>query len=161
MTFKAVLILGGNQGNREGLLHRAIGELEAESEVLLKSRVYESESWGQVAQGNFLNQVVLVETNLSPNEFLVFIQGIENKLGRKRNEKWGNRTMDIDILFWENEEIHTSDLTVPHPFIQDRRFVLAPLAEILPDWIHPVFQKPVSQLLEECQDPSKVWVFEK
>ncbi len=161
MTFKTVLILGGNQGDRKELLSRAIEKLEEKGKILLKSRMYESESWGNVAQGNFLNQVVMVETSLTSSDFLAFVQGIENKLGRTRNEKWGNRTMDIDILFWGNEQIYTADLTVPHPFIQERKFVLAPLAEILPDWIHPVFQKSVSQLLEECQDPSKVWVFEQ
>lgn len=161
MTFKIVLILGGNQGDRKQLLSRAIEKLEEKGEILLKSRMYESESWGNVAQGNFLNQVVMVETSLTSNDFLVFIQEIENKLGRKRNEKWGDRTMDIDILFWGNEQIHTADLTVPHPFIQERKFVLVPLAEILPNLIHPVFHKSVSQLLEECKDSSKVWVFEQ
>lgn len=160
MFKKAVLILGGNQGEREELLDEARKFIGEENRVLLQSQIYETEAWGNVAEGNFLNQVIQISTNHSPLSLLAFIQQIELQLGRERFEKWGNRTMDIDILFWDDEVIRLPELIIPHPFIQDRRFVLLPLCEILPDMVHPVLHKPIHQLLKECEDKSLVRKFE-
>ena len=159
MFAKVVLILGGNLGDREELLNQAIGSISEKNRLIAFSAIYETQAWGSVAHGNFLNQVIQIETQFSPEKLLEKIQQIEKRLGRKRTETWGDRTMDIDILYYGNEVIDTPDLTIPHPFIQERRFVLVPLAEILPDMIHPVLSKSNRKLLEECQDSCEVRIF--
>ncbi len=159
MFAKVVLILGGNRGDREELLNQAVRFISEENHLVARSAIYETQAWGNVAKGNFLNQVIQIETSVSPEKLLVQIQEIEEKLGRKRTETWGDRTMDIDILYFGNEVIHAPELTIPHRFIQDRRFVLVPLAEILPEMIHPVLGKSNRTLLEECQDPCVVKIF--
>ena len=151
-----VLILGGNKGDRNGLLSSAVQAISELGEMTAKSKVYETEAWGGVAKGPFLNQVVEIKTAYSPLEILAFIQQIEIDLGRKRDEHWGDRTMDIDIIFFGRNIIATSELQVPHPFLAERKFVLIPLAEILPDFVHPVSRKSNQQLLEECKDKSEV-----
>lgn len=159
MFAKVVLILGGNRGDREELIDQAVRFISEENHLVASSAIYETQAWGNVATGNFLNQVIQIETSVSPEKLLEQIQEIEEKLGRKRTETWGDRTMDIDILYFGDEVIHTPNLTIPHPFIQDRRFVLIPLAAILPDMIHPVLGKTNQTLLEECQDPCEVKIF--
>jgi 2-amino-4-hydroxy-6-hydroxymethyldihydropteridine diphosphokinase len=159
MFAKVVLILGGNLGDRKELINQAVRYISEKNHLVASSAIYETQAWGNVAKGNFLNQVIQVETSVSPEKLLEQVQEIEEKLGRKRTETWGDRTMDIDILYFGDEVIHTPNLTIPHPFIQDRRFVLIPLVEILPDMIHPVLGKSNRILLEECQDPGEVKVF--
>jgi 2-amino-4-hydroxy-6-hydroxymethyldihydropteridine diphosphokinase len=153
--------LGGNKGDREDLLEKAVLELEEAGKFMGKSSIYETEAWGGVAKGAFLNQVVQLETNLNPEQLLALIQKIEFKLGRKRDEHWGDRTMDIDILYFDQCVISNSLLQIPHPFIAQRRFVLVPLVEILPEFIHPILEKNHLKLLEECKDETKVYIFKE
>ena len=156
MFEKVVLIIGGNKGDRKALLKLAAEGISKLGELTLHSKIYETEAWGGVAKGAFLNQVIELSTAYSPVELLGFTQNIEIALGRKRGEHWGDRTMDIDIIYFGNQVIETRQLLIPHPFIADRKFVLAPLAEILPDFIHPVLGKSSLQMLRECEDRSEV-----
>lgn len=161
MLSKVTLILGGNKGDRERLLKSAVDKVLQQGNLIKASLVYETEAWGGIAKGPFLNQVMQVETEKNPLEFLVFIQSIETELGRKRDEHWGDRTMDIDILFWGEMVIDAPQLKIPHPFIQDRKFVLIPLNEICSEFYHPVIRKSIHELLMECQDPSEVIPYKK
>lgn len=121
-----------------------------------QSHMYETAAWGLTEQPDFLNMVVRIETSLSPTDVLHAIQIIENTLGRQREIKWGQRTLDIDILFYNMEIISRPNLQIPHPHIQERRFVLAPLADIAPDIVHPVLQQTIAELLATCPDKSDV-----
>lgn len=159
---KVVLILGGNQGDRLRLIQEAKNKVIQElGRLIQKSSLYETEAWGEVSSGDFLNQVLVLETFLSPEDVLDGVLAIENQLGRKREQKWGDRTMDIDILYYGQEILQTEKLIIPHPWIQARRFVLQPLAEVLPDYSHPVLHQNHIQLLKSCSDVSKVRIFEK
>ncbi len=159
MFAKVVLILGGNRGDREELINLAVKYISEKNHFVSGSAIYETQAWGNVAKGNFLNQVIQIETSVSPQKLLEQTQEIEDKLGRKRTEIWGDRTMDIDILYFGDEVIRTPNLTIPHQLMHDRRFVLVPLVDILPDMIHPIFGKSNRILLEECTDPCEVVVF--
>lgn len=156
MKSKVTLILGGNRGDRELLLNAAVKSITDRNTLLLKSSVYETEAWGGIAEGPFLNQVIQVKSSFDPMTFLGFIQKIEIDLGRRRDEHWGDRTMDIDVLFWNDRIIDTPELKIPHPYMSQRKFVLVPLAEILPEFVHPVLGKSTLELLKECQDQSEV-----
>lgn len=153
---KIVLILGGNKGDRNGLLASAVEAVSELGEITAKSKIYETEAWGGVAKGPFLNQIVEIETTYSPFEILSFIQKIEIDLGRKRDEHWGDRTMDIDIIYFGGQVIETAELKIPHPYLSERKFVLIPLVEILPDFVHPVSRKNSLEMLDECTDRSEV-----
>lgn len=153
---KVVLIIGGNKGDRELLLEQAVQAVSELGKLTLRSKVYETEAWGGVAKGPFLNQVVEIKTSYSPSVLLARIQQIEISLGRKREEHWGDRTMDIDIVYFDNRIINSKELRIPHPFLSERKFVLVPLAEILPDFIDPILGKSSLQLLKECEDRSEV-----
>ena len=156
MQTEVVLCLGGNKGNREKLLSQAVILLSQYFEVKKLSSIYETAAWGGVAKGDFLNQVAVVSTDMQPEEVLDRIQQIELDLGRTRFEPWGDRTMDIDILFY-GEQIFKSDrLEIPHPFLAERRFVLVPLSELIPDFVHPVLKEKMVKLLDLCQDRSEV-----
>ena len=120
------------------------------------SSLYQTAAWGNESQGAFLNQVLEIKTSLGPEELLKTILQIEEELGRKRELKYGPRTIDIDILFFNDEVINLHGLKVPHPQLQNRRFVLVPLNEIAPDKMHPLFKKTISQILAECPDPLAV-----
>ncbi len=152
------LILGGNRGNRTELFSAAI-ELVTNRIGPIKaiSSQYGSESWGFESEP-FMNQVINVETVLSPMEVLTKLQQIEVLLGRVRNVPgYEPRTIDVDLLFFDNCIINSTDLTLPHPRIAERKFVLVPLAEIAPDLLHPVTGKSVCEMLASCPDPLKVW----
>ncbi len=130
----AYLSLGANLGNREETLRESVRRIGAAESVELTavSSVYETEPWGKLDQPRFLNLAVAVETTLSPEALLALAQKIENELGRVRHERWGARTIDIDILCFEGVERNAPDLTLPHPYMTERAFVLVPLAEIAP-----------------------------
>ena len=153
----AYLLTGGNIGNRLVSLQQACMKIEKQAGIVLqKSAVYETAAWGVTDQNLFLNQVLLVSTSLPPEELLHTLLNIEQELGRKRIVKMGPRIIDIDILFYNNEIISTSVLTVPHPQIANRRFVLTPLNEIAPGFVHPGLQKTITELLEICPDNLEV-----
>ena len=155
---KAVLLLGCNIGDRIDYLNKAVIELKNEVGAITKmSSVYESEPWGFECEISFLNQVVIVETQSLPETLLKQTQNIETKLGRRRSKKgYEARTMDIDILFYEDMILDTNSLRIPHPEIHNRRFTLLPLCEILPLKEHPILKKTLKMLLMECED--NLWV---
>lgn len=161
MQTEVVLCLGGNKGDREKLLFRAIECLNDHFQLLRVSKIYETAAWGGVAKGDFLNQLAIISTGLDPEDVLDILQEIEQELGRKREDPWGDRTMDIDILYFGDRKIENERLSVPHPFIADRRFVLVPLAELLPDFRHPLSGKIPLEMLQECEDPSEVKLYKK
>lgn len=151
--FHTYILLGSNLGDSKKYISDALIEIEKEiGFIQAKSSLYQTAAWGKIDQPDFINQVVHVVTNLSPEATLQTILNIEIKLGRQRIEKWGSRTIDIDILFIDNQLINTADLIVPHPFLHLRKFTLLPLKEIIPDFIHPTFNKSITQLLDELDD---------
>ena len=150
---KTYLLTGGNEGDRYLHMQQAKAKIELIcGRIIRVSSLYETAPWGKTDQPDFLNQVLLVETPLLPGELLQSIFEIEKALGRKRSLRNAPRTIDIDILFYDTEVIESPGLTIPHPRISERRFVLEPLNEIASDYIHPVLHKSVRQLLLECKD---------
>jgi 2-amino-4-hydroxy-6-hydroxymethyldihydropteridine diphosphokinase len=161
MQTEVVLSIGGNEGDRERFLARAREALSKEVSLLKQSPIVASEAWGEVAKGgDFLNQCLLISTTLAPLDLLRITQQIELDLGRTREQHWGNRTIDIDLLYYGNQVWNTPNLLLPHPYISQRKFVLVPLAEILPDWQHPITGKTSLEMLANCEDMGKVWVVE-
>jgi 2-amino-4-hydroxy-6-hydroxymethyldihydropteridine diphosphokinase len=152
------LILGGNRGNRREIIASAIDSVTSKiGPKISASALYESESWGFTSE-LFINQVIAIETNLSPEEILITCQQIEVQLGRIRNGVgYEARTIDIDLLYYDSAVLESPNLTIPHPRIADRRFVLMPMAEIAPDFIDPLSGKTVIEMLHDCTDISKVW----
>ena len=145
--------LGGNVGDVPATLQRARDQIRLlGSGPLLASKVYVSEPWGLTDQPNFLNQVVGIRPERPLQETLQAVQAFESEEGRCRDVRWGPRTIDIDILFRPNTQIDTPSLQVPHPRLTDRRFVLAPWAELAPDLIIPGIEKSVEELLSVCSD---------
>lgn len=153
------LLTGSNIGSREEYLSVASDEIGLKIGKILKcSSIYESEPWGFIAEKNFLNQVLLVSTGFSALDILNKIQLIEHAFGRIRNGfKYLSRTIDIDILYFNNEIIQLPNLVVPHPHLHERRFALQPLAEIAPAFIHPLLKKTNEELLKNVSDPNLVW----
>ncbi|WP_425392301.1 2-amino-4-hydroxy-6-hydroxymethyldihydropteridine diphosphokinase [Ekhidna sp.] len=147
------LLLGSNMGNRLEYLKEAEQQLIAAGiQVLDESSIYETEPWGKENQDWFLNVVLQIETSKSPDELLKTILDIEKSLGRIRKEKWGERCIDIDILYYHNTSLELENLTIPHPGIPNRRFTLMPLVEMCPLEIHPKLSKTNMQLLADCSD---------
>lgn len=140
--------LGSNVGDRQAFMRNAVSHLEDKVKSLTISSFYETEPWGNTDQPKFLNLCAKGITALSAEELLVFIKTIEASLGRKHTEKWGPREIDIDILFYGNKIISDQDVEIPHPYIAHRAFVLEPLAEIAPDFIHPVLKKTIKELAD-------------
>lgn len=157
----AYLLVGSNMGNRQEVLQKAAKMIEdACGEVQQQSAVYQTAPWGREDQNDFLNQVLRIDTTLDAQSLLQEVLAIEDSLGRQRTILYGPRIIDIDILFFNQEIICEENLVVPHPQIQNRRFVLVPLLEIAPGLVHPVFQKTTMQLLLECPDTLAVQKFQ-
>ena len=147
------LLCGTNLGNRLRYLQQAQQLVEEQvGQIIKASSIYETAAWGITQQPSFLNQVLILDTNRAPSDVLGAILQIEKDMGRIRYKKWGERAIDIDILFFEGVVMESPELTIPHPWLQDRRFTLAPLVEIDPDLMHPIFQLTATQLLEQCKD---------
>lgn len=147
------LLLGTNEGDRINWLQFAVEQLDLYcGNISAKSNIYETAAWGIEDQPDFLNMAVKLETDLSPTGLLKQTNDIEQKAGRQRTVKWGQRTLDIDLLFYNNEIINTPGLSIPHPEIQNRRFALVPLNELAPLYTHPKLDLSVSELLKMCPD---------
>lgn len=150
---KVYFSLGSNLGNRAELLERTLTLLNQEiGNLVFRSSFYETEPWGFSSEHPFLNACCLYETELSPIEVLHKTQQIEKELGRKRkskNKKYHDRPIDIDLLLCDDLVINTKELTIPHPLMQERKFVLEPLNEIAPDVIHPVLHISISEILNQ------------
>jgi 2-amino-4-hydroxy-6-hydroxymethyldihydropteridine diphosphokinase len=147
------LLLGTNLGDRFKNLKEASRLIEEyAAKIIQQSSIFESEAWGFHDQPSYYNQVMEIETSRSPDELLSLISKIEKKMGRIRYEKWKERLIDIDILYYNNQIIQSPDLIIPHPEIQNRRFALIPLCEIAPDEIHPHLKKTNLELLKETED---------
>ncbi len=152
----AFLGIGSNLGDPVLNCRVALGWLDQRTTVLRRSSLYRSEPVGFRDQQWFVNCVLEIRTDLAPHGLLDIVQGIEEKMGRVRKERWGPRTIDIDILFYGQLVVNDDDLRIPHPELHKRRFVLAPLEEIAPYWVHPVFGISVKGLLGRLQDFSAV-----
>lgn len=154
---KLYLLLGGNLGDRTLYLQQARESIAAQvGRISQSSSLYETAAWGKTDQPSFLNQVLEVETILSPEDVLQTINQIEHDLGRIRVEHWGARVIDIDILFYDDLVQQTQRLTIPHPQLHLRRFTLLPLHDISPELIHPVLKQSINELLEACPDELEV-----
>lgn len=155
---EVVLGFGSNMGDRAGFLCRSVRIMEERiGAVKCKSSLYETAPWGFESDQTFYNQVVVFETRLQPEEVLFYCMETERLLGRERTaERYSSRVIDIDILFYASLIVEHDDLTIPHPRIPSRNFVLVPLCEIRPDFIHPVCHKKISGLLLESPDDSFV-----
>lgn len=164
MNHTAFIGIGSNIGDRLGNCKKAIESLAQGKGIKLirASSFYETEPWGDGdrEQNWFINCVVEIETVLDAKELLAIIEGVEKRFGRKRLlsgiEKGGPRIVDLDILFFDKEIMETKDLIVPHPLLHKRKFVLAPLNELVPDFAHPILKKPIADLLRQVDDNKKV-----
>lgn len=153
------LLLGSNEGDRKALFEQAKTAISKQIGNISKcSSLYESEAWGVTDQALFLNCILEVNSELDAETILQKALLIEQELGRIRHERWRERTIDIDILYFNNNIINSETLTIPHPEIPNRRFTLVPLCEITPELIHPIFHKTQLELLDNCEDGLKVWV---
>lgn len=155
---KATILMGSNMGDRVSYMKFAIQALEqSEIKVIQQSSYFESEAWGFDSEP-FINQAIVCETVLTPHQLLTLLQIIERKAGRtiKSTNGYAARTLDLDIIFFNHQIVNNTDLTIPHPRIQERKFGLLPLNEIIPQYKHILLQKTIAQLTEECSDSGKV-----
>lgn len=155
-------MLGGNQFNPSKQLEIAIFLIGKEiGEVVKKSNIYETEPWGVDNQPNYLNQAIGVETELLPERVLEKCLAIEKRMGRIRKNQYDPRIIDIDVLLIDDLVRESQKLTLPHPRLHLRNFVLFPLSEIAGEVVHPIFRKEIKKLKEECEDEGEVWLFAK
>ncbi len=158
MKHLCYLSLGSNLGNKLENLTIALNKIKTSvGDIVLQSSVYESEPWGYADSENYFNMAIKVASHMKLHDMLTRCLEIETEMGRKRTKpSYEPRIIDIDILFYDEVIIQTPEIVVPHPRLQIRKFVLEPLCEIEPDFIHPVFKKTPCELLEECMDTSEV-----
>jgi 2-amino-4-hydroxy-6-hydroxymethyldihydropteridine diphosphokinase len=163
VTARVVLGFGSNKGRRFENIKKAVCVLSSSGDFILEtvSRVYETEPWGFKKQKKFLNCVAEGTTGLLPEDLFNLIKKTEKEIGRKTGGKWMPREIDIDILFYSNIIMTSENLTIPHPMLHLRNFVLKPLAEITPEKIHPVFKKTISRLLNLTEDSSDVILYHR
>ena len=155
------ILLGTNLGERVNNLETAANLIQNEiGEIEKKSKIYETEPWGVIDQPNFLNQILKINPKSSPENTLRKCLSIENKMGRERLRKWGERLIDIDLLFYNELIFNTLELVLPHPRLHQRNFTLVPMEEIAPNFSHPIFNKTMFELLEICRDDQSVYHFE-
>jgi 2-amino-4-hydroxy-6-hydroxymethyldihydropteridine diphosphokinase len=157
---RAYLLIGGNIGNRIKNIEEAVIGISLQiGEIITQSSLYESEPWGFEHAQNFINQVLQIETSLDANSLLETVLKIEKELGRTRSDNSGyqGRTIDIDILFFNDEIINSDNLIIPHPHLHKRMFTLLPLAEMSENMIHPTLNKSIKELIIDCTDEVKVW----
>lgn len=153
------IALGSNMGNRLEMLRRALTEIESAGfEITAKSRVWETRPWGVTDQPLFLNMCLTALSSLEPATMLGCLKEAERRIGRKKGGHWGPRLIDIDILLIDNEAVCGQELTIPHPRMHERRFVLAPLAEIAPGMRHPKLGKTVREMLDELPEEKMDWI---
>ena len=151
------LLLGTNLGDKQSNLAKAFQHISEEiGEVITVSSIYRTAAWGKENQEYFLNQVLKINTKLTPQQALGACLTIEQTMGRVRKEKWGERLIDIDILYFGDITVNTDELKIPHPEIIYRRFTLVPLVEIAAEYVHPVLKQTNSELLAACQDQLEV-----
>jgi 2-amino-4-hydroxy-6-hydroxymethyldihydropteridine diphosphokinase len=154
---QAVLLLGTNKGVRRQNLTEAAGHISnAAGFAATASGIYETAAWGDEEQEAYYNQVLVVKTELTASALMNTLLAIEKQMGRTRIRKWEPRIIDIDILYFNEEVIHETNLIIPHPLLQERKFTLIPLAEVLPDFIHPLLKKNTLELLALCNDTGQV-----
>lgn len=148
---RAFVAFGSNMGEKRDYIEKALTAMKEHKQIRVKkiSSVYETKPYGGVEQEDFLNGAVMMDTLLYPKELLAFLQELEKRAGRERTIHWGPRTLDLDILFYGDRRIWEDDLTVPHPDMKNRDFVLKPMAEIAPYFIHPVYGKTMKEMLKE------------
>jgi 2-amino-4-hydroxy-6-hydroxymethyldihydropteridine diphosphokinase len=153
----AYVLLGTNIGEKNTNLKTACNKINSSCGSLLSfSSIYNTSPWGITDQPDFLNMVVKLETKYAAPELLELLLGIEKEMGRSRDKKWGERIIDLDILYFNQEIIVKENLKIPHPHLHERCFTLIPLSEIAEDFIHPVFNVSTKKLLERCEDKGEV-----
>ena len=157
------LCLGSNKGDRCRLIEQAVSLLNLSENIKLirTSALYETEPWGIKNQDWFLNMIAEIKTDLSPEDLLIKCQNIEKTLGRNREKetRWGERSIDIDIIFYDNLISQSELLTVPHPRMHERAFVLIPLMELIPDFVHPVLNKTISDIYDSLEDVEDICLY--
>ncbi|MCB0518886.1 MAG: 2-amino-4-hydroxy-6-hydroxymethyldihydropteridine diphosphokinase [Lewinellaceae bacterium] len=155
------LLTGGNLGDRIATLLSAKQLIQERlGKIVQTSSFYETAAWGEVDQPDYINQALEVATTLSPKEVLKVIFNIEASLGRVRRSKWESRPIDIDILFYDDLILETKELTIPHPRLHRRNFVLIPMLEIAPELVHPILKKTIEELYEDSEDDLDVILLE-
>jgi 2-amino-4-hydroxy-6-hydroxymethyldihydropteridine diphosphokinase len=153
----AYLLMGGNLGDRLSYLQQATSLIQKYcGNPTNASAVYETAAWGLTDQPSFYNQALAIHTTLTPENLMKELLRIETAMGRERTIRLGPRTIDLDILLIDQQVIASDLLTLPHPFLPERRFALTPLCEIAPDLVHPVLHKTIRELLDSCPDNSDV-----